>query len=205
MKTKKKIIIYVIIAIIISFLAWMYSAGYVPFIGNMIATDKINSYNREVYNASDEIKIGYDFYNMGDYNGEGYLYNLNSDRIVDFNLYENAGDETPYKQDYQKIIDSLEEGIVFEDYHITCSIDADDYSNKYYKLVVFNLSNENILTEEESGEKPAEIVMQFINSMETQYNFTSVNVLYTDNNGEKQISLNGDIPISEEILIENTK
>ena len=202
---KKKITIGLIIIIPLIFLAWLYSVGYVPVIGNMIATEKINDYATEVYGNEEAIDVGYDFYNGGNYNTDGYSYDLNSNRIIDHNLYENAGEETPYKQDYQKIINSLEEGINFEDYHISCTIDADDYSQKYYKLIVYKMSNENILSENESLTKPAEIVMQFIDSMDIKYNFTSVNIEYSDNNGKKQISLSGDTAITEELLVQKTK
>ncbi len=202
---KKKNIMVIFITILIAFFAWAYSVGYVPVIGDIIATQKINDYIKEVYQIEENIDVGYDFYNMGNYNADGYLYDLNNNRIIDINLYENEGAETPYKQDYQKIIDELEEGVEFKDYYISCEIDADDYSNKYYKLVVYDLSNNNILSKEESLEVPAKIVYQFMNSMEIQYNFTSVNILYSDNNGEKQIIINGDTLITEEMLIQNTK
>ncbi|MFI3212882.1 MAG: hypothetical protein R3Y24_06020 [Eubacteriales bacterium] len=203
----KKAIVICSILIIIALIFWglLYSVGYIPIIGNMIATEKINDYATEVYGNDESIDVGYDFYNMGNYNTDEYSYILNIGRIIDHNLYENAGEETPYKQDYQKIIDMLEEGINFEDYSISCTIDADDYSRKYYTLVVYNLSNENVLSENESLTKPAEVVMQFVNSMDTKYNFTSVNVVYNDNNGKKQISLNGDTAITEDILVQSTK
>ena len=54
---------------------------------------------------------------------------------------------------------------------------ADDFYNKYYKLVVYKMSNDNILSESESFTKPAKIVMQFTESMEPKYNSTSVNIL----------------------------
>ncbi len=202
---KKKIIVGSLIILLLGFLGFFYSVGYIPIIGNIIATEKINAYAQEVYKNEQAIDVGFDFYNMGNYNSSGYSYILNSNRLIDSKLYENAGKETPYKQDYQKIIQNFDDGISFEDYHISCTIDADDYSNKYYKLVVYKMSNDNILSNSESLIKPAEIVMQFIESMEIKYNFTSVNILYSDNNGDKQILVNGDIPISKEILIDNTK
>ncbi len=202
---KKKIIIALPIIILLAFFSWLYSAGYVPIIGNIIAAQKINAYANSTYGNDEKIDIGYDFYNMGDYNGGGYAYILNSNLLIDYNLYENAGDETPYKQDYQKIIDSFEEGITFDDFSISCTIDADDYTNKYYKLTVYEIKNSNILNESESETKPAEIVMQFIGAMQTKYNFTSVNVSYSDNNGAKQITLVGSEPLTLDILIENTK
>ncbi len=202
---KKKIIIGLLIIIPLIFLSWLYSAGYVPIIGNMIATEKINDYATEVYGNEESIDVDYDFYNMGNYNADGYSYILTSDRIIDHNLYEDAGEQTPYKQDYQKIINTLGEGITFEDYYMSCTIDTDDYSQKYYTLVVYNLSNDNNLSENESLTKPAEVVMQFVDSMDIKYNFTSVNVVYNDNNGAKQISLSGDTAITKELLVQNTK
>lgn len=202
---KKKIVKGLIIILPLIYLGRLYMAGYVPIIGNMIATDKINDYATQIYSNEKPIDVGYDFYNMGNYNTDGYSYILNSNRIIDHKLYENFGEKTPYKQDYQKIIDTFEEGINFEDYSIGCTIDADDYSKKYYNLIAYDISNNNILNENESLIKPAEIVMEFIDSMETKYNFTSVNIVYNDNNGTKQISFSGDISITQELLVQNTK
>ena len=142
----------------------------------MIATEKINNYAKEVYGNTKKLKVGYDYYNMGNYNTDGFGYDLKDNVIFDYNLFENAGTTIPYKQDYQKIINSFEESISFEDFSIECTIDADNYDNKYYKLVVYKMSNTNILSESESLTIPAEITMQFIESMEIQYNFTSVNI-----------------------------
>ncbi len=68
-----------------------------------------------------------------------------------------------------------------------------------------NNKNSNILSKSESQTKPAEIVMQFINAIQTKYNFTSVNVYYSDNNGAKQVLVNGSEPLTLDMLIENTK
>ncbi len=201
---KKKIIALSII-ILLAFFGWLYSAGYIPVIGNSIATQKINDYAKETYGNDEKIDVNYDFYNMGNYNGGGFAYILNDNLLIDYKLYENAGDETPYKQDYHKIIDGFEEGIAFNDFNISCTIDADDYSNKYYKLTVYELKNSNTLSEDESRTKPAEIIVQFIGEMQTKYNFTSVNVAYSDNNGAKQISINGSEPLTLDMLAQNTK
>ena len=67
------------------------------------------------------------------------------------------------------------------------------------------MGDTNRLSNDESIKRPAKIVMKFIKEMEIQYNFTSVVVHYTDNNGNYTISYDSKIPITEQILINNTK
>ncbi len=84
-------------------------------------------------------------------------------------------------------------------------VDGDDYSNKNYSLTVYDFTNDNILSEGESFELPAEILMEFISSMEVQYDFTNVYSWYTDNNGKKLVSWSGDAPVTQKALISHTK
>ncbi len=202
----KKIVLGLCLVLILCIGIFFYNVGYVPIIGGIIAEQKVNAYAKEVYDIDEKIEMGYNFYSMGNYNdGENFLYNLKENRIIDLQLYENNGSDTPYRQDYQKIIDGLEDGVSISDYYIGCSIDADDFSKKYYKLIIYDMTNGNALSEAESLTKPAEIVMEFIEAMETPYNFTSANVSYRDNNANYNISFEGVIPLTTELLIENTK
>ena len=203
---KNKFIIRLVFFMILLISVCCYIVGYIPLIGKVIAENKINDYVKNIYGEDKHITMNYDFYNMGNYSGgEYYIYDLRSNEIIDLQLYENAKGATLYKQDYQKIIKNLGAGIYIKDFYISCRIDANDFSKKYYRLTIYDMGDTNTLSNDESIKRPAKIVMKFIKQMEIQYNFTSVVVHYTDNNGNYTISYDSKIPITEQILINNTK
>ena len=145
----------------------LYSVGYIPIIGNIIAENKINAYASETYDTTETIETNFDFYCFGAYSSdEGYLYDINTNLITDLNRYENAGTDTPYKQDYQKIISTLGKDISMEEYYISYTVDADDFSREFYKLTIYKLESAEDLTVEESHKNPAKIIIEFIDYME---------------------------------------
>ncbi|EDL66172.1 YfjL-like protein [Bacillus sp. SG-1] len=209
---KKRIFIIIILTLIFSFLIIFYSLfNGIPF-GGYIAKAKITDYVEQVYGFDESISKPQ--FNLKNSAYEVYIpqlenrfsYDLFKKRIIDEKLVNKVNNE--FKDDYNKLKNSYEGNIELPDASLFSSILANgEYSNDievYQKLYLLGIINRKKITSKESIKMPAKLTKEIIDSLGESYNITSLQVIYTDLNGQYEITLDDKKAISIETLSRNT-
>lgn len=198
MKIKKRINTakLCIAVIIIGFVIWLFNRiGYVPIIGNIIAEKKLNEYSNTLEGNSSRIDTKYDSYNniyqsIND-NNSILSYRLQSNTIFDETVSNKV--ELVAREQYNTIKKEFSQNLSFPyGIGVWTEFDGDDYSKKCQRLYLMGVFNVESISEEESQKMPATIAQQFIGLMGENYNFTGIQFIYYDKNGDYTIEIPSD-------------
>ncbi len=171
----------------------MYSTGYLPIIGNIIAEKKLSEYATIQKGSSQKVETKHDWYNAKYQSFRGSLsYRLKNNTIFDEKVSRELN--LVGSKQYSKIKGEFSENLSFPSgIYIWTELNADDYSLKSQRLYLLGVYNTEDISEEESQKMCATIADKFINLMGEDYNFTGIQIIYYDKNGgyESEISSNG--------------
>ncbi|WP_226673506.1 hypothetical protein [Rossellomorea aquimaris] len=209
---KKRMILITMILIFSFLLLSLYSFfNGIPF-GRYIAKAKINDYVEQVYSLKEGIpKPQFNFKNS---TYDVYLpqlesqfsYDLSHNLIIDEKLVEEKNND--FQGDYSRLKHSYGETIELPDAYLFSSVSADgEYSKNipmYQKIYLLGIINREEIDSEESSNMPAKLTKEIIEGLGEHYNITSLQVIYTDLNGQYEITLDSKKPISIKTLSKNT-
>ncbi|KPL57744.1 YfjL-like protein [Rossellomorea vietnamensis] len=209
----KKRIFQIILTLIFSFLLISIYSLFkgIPF-GSYIAKAKITDYVEQVYGINKSVSKPQ--FNFEDSSYEVYLpqlgsqfsYDLLHNLIVDEKLANELNNE--FQSDYNKLKDSYRDNIELPDAHLFSSVLADgEYSKNmslYQKIYLLGIINREKITSEDSSKTAATLTKEIIEGLGENYNITSLQVIYTDLNGQYEITLDSKKPISIKTLGKNT-
>lgn len=184
------------LCILISILAvlsyFMYSIGYLPIIGNIIAEKKLSDYATIQKGNVQKVETKYDWYNAKYQSFRRSLsYRLQNNTIFDEKVSREVN--LLASKQYSKIKGEFSENLSFPSgIDVWTELNADDYSLKSQRLYLLGVYNTEDISEEESEKMCAIIADKFINLMGEDYNFTGIQIIYYDKNGgyESAISSN---------------
>jgi hypothetical protein len=205
LQKRKRILIIILVIFLIGSFAIFKLTGYIPLIGKMIAENKVNDYIKSTYGNTENVDLQFDLYNFGGYKSEDYIYDINNKILFDANMVE--ADMGKNEKACQKVFSMLNPNMTFGSYHIVEYIDGSDFSKQYHRISIHSLYNLEEISEDNSFIRPAEIIMDFIDEMGSDYNFTGIYLNYYDKNGYYKVS----VPyvdkktITYDMLIENTE
>lgn len=184
----KKVGLYVGIVFMALLISVFLFSGYIPFVGKIIAENKIKSYLKNTSGSYEKVNMSFDSYDFINYKGGGYYYNIRNNLIIDGNKSEAYRAKSEH--DIGKATQMFPQSITFNDYHITTYIDGSDFSKHYDHLIIYAVWNDENITAEESKDRATEIIMNVLNSEDlSQYNFTGLYVNYHDRHGYYKISV----------------
>ncbi|PFA69761.1 hypothetical protein CN378_03055 [Bacillus sp. AFS015802] len=209
----KKRIFNMLMLLIFSFLIILIYSIFkgIPF-GSYIAKAKITDYVEQVYGFNESVPKPP--FNIEDSSYEVYLpqlgsrfsYDLLHNLIVDEKLANEVNDE--FQDDYNTIKDSYRDNIELPDAFLFSSVLANgEYSKNipvYQKIYLLGIINRKKISSEESSKMPATLTKEIIEGLGENYNITSLQVIYTDLNGQYEITLDNKKPISIKTLSKNT-
>lgn len=183
----------------------------IPF-GGYIAKAKITDYVEQVYGFDESVSKPQ--FNLKNSAYEVYIpqldnrfsYDLFKKCIFDEKLVNKVNNE--FKDDYNKLKNSYEGNIELPDASLFSSILANgEYSKDislYQKIYLLGIINREKIASEESIKMPAKLTKEIIDSLGESYNITSLQVIYTDLNGQYEINLDDKKSITIGTLIRNT-
>lgn len=193
-KIRKRIIKLCILISILGVLSYlMYSIGYLPIIGNIIAEKKLSDYATIQKGSVQKVETKHDWYNAKYQSFRGSLsYRMQNNTIFDKKVSNEVKLEA--KKQYNLIKGEFSENLSFPSgIDVWTELNADNYSLKSQRLYLLGVYNTEDISEEESKKMCATIADKFINLMGEDYNFTGIQIIYYDKNGgyESSISSNG--------------
>ncbi|WP_064093970.1 YfjL-like protein [Rossellomorea aquimaris] len=210
----KKRIFKIIITLIFSFLLIFFYSIFngIPF-GSYIAKAKITDYVEQVYDFNESIPEPQ--YNIENSSYEVYLpqlgnefsYDLLNNLIIDKKLVNDINNKFQY--DYNKLKNSYVDNIELPpSAGLYSSVFANGEYSKgislYQKIYLLGIINREKIASEDSIKMPAKLTKEIIDSLRGNYNITSLQVLYTDLNGQYEITVDHKKSISIETLGKNT-
>ncbi|WP_078379931.1 YfjL-like protein [Sutcliffiella halmapala] len=209
----KKRIFKIFIALVFSFLLLFFYSLFngIPF-GSYIAKAKITDYVEQVYGFDEGIPKPQFNYKESSYEvnlpqlGNEFSYHLSSNLIFD----EKLGNEinSQFQIDYDKLKNSYVENIELPSAFLFSTVLANgEYSKNiqlHQKIYLLGIINREKIAPEDSIKLPANLTKELIDSLGERYNITSLQVLYTDLNGQYEITLNDNKSISVDKLRKNT-
>lgn len=185
----------------------MYSIGYLPIIGNVIAEKKLSNYITIQNGNVQKVATKYDWYNAKYRSSTGDLsYRLQNNTIFDEKVSREVN--SLVSKQYSKIKGEFSENLSFlSEIDVWTELNADDYSLKSQRLYLLGVYNTEDISEEESKKMCASIADKFINLMGEDYNFTGIQIIYYDKNGayESAISSNGFKKLEYDEILSKTK
>ncbi len=210
-KLRGKIIgVFLIMLILAAVVSFCYRIGFCPFLGKIIAEDKLAAYAKVQMQSTAPIQVKYNWYN-GRYicssDNESVLsYRLQNNTIYDesANMQVNA----EVKEFYKNVVKQFPVGLIFPE-HITMwsTINADNYAIKAQRLYLLEVYNVANLSDTESDKMPANIARDIIALMGEKYNITGIQLIYADQNGMYDIEISADSfqPLEYEQLLKATQ
>ncbi|OXS58160.1 hypothetical protein B0G93_11544 [Bacillus sp. V-88] len=209
----KKRIFYIILTLIFTFLLIsIYSLfNGIPF-GSYIAKAKITDYVKQVYSFNESVpKPQFNIKNSS-YEvhlpqlGNQFSYDLSSNLIIDEKLGTEMNDT--FQGDYNKLKNSYSENIELPPGFLFSSVLANgEYSKNmslHQKMYLLGIINHKKIASEDSSNMPAILTKEIIDRLGENYNITSLQVIYTDLNGQYEITLDSKRSISVEALKKKT-
>lgn len=197
----------ILISIFVVLFYFMYSIGYLPIIGNVIAEKKLSNYITIQNGKVQKVKTKYDWYNAKYQSSKGNLsYILQNNTIFDEKVSREVN--LLVSKQYSKIKGEFSENLSFpSEIEVWTELNADDYSLKSQRLYLLGVYNTEDISEEESEKICATIADKFINLMGKDYNFTGIQIIYYDKNGayESAISYNGFKKLEYDQILSKTK
>ncbi|WP_098439428.1 hypothetical protein [Bacillus sp. es.034] len=183
----------------------------IPF-GSYIAKAKITDYVKQVYGFNESVpKPQFNLKNSS-YEvhlpqlGNQFSYDLSNNLITDEKLGTEINDT--FQGDYNKLKNSYSENIELPTAFLFSSVLANgEYSKNmslYQKIYLLRIINRETISSEDSSKMPAILTNEVIDRLGENYNITSLQVIYTDLNGQYEITLDGKKPISVKTLEKNT-
>ncbi|HKM39488.1 MAG TPA: hypothetical protein VJ036_04380 [bacterium] len=198
-----------LIVVMVTFAALNHKIGYCPFLGKIIAKNKLTAYAQIQGWDRDQVQVQYDWYNgsyVGSFGDRQLSYKLQNNAIYDeeANTRENAALE----ELYAPIRDQFPNTVTFPEHAFLWSmVNADDYTSRAQRLYLLGVYNTAAMTADESTKMPAAIAMEFIVGMGDNFNITGIQLIYADRNGMYDIEIRGDTfqPLEYEQLLAATK
>ncbi|MCA1057530.1 hypothetical protein LCL96_01190 [Rossellomorea aquimaris] len=183
----------------------------IPF-GSYIAKAKITEYVEQVYRFNEGIpKPQFTIVNST-YDvflpelGSRFSYDLSHNLIIDEKLVNEMDNE--FQGDYNKFKHSFGDSIELPDASLFSSVLANGKYSKeitlYQKMYLLGMINREKIDPEDSSKMPAKLTKDIIDRLGENYNITSLQVLYTDLNGQYEITLDDKKSISMKTLGKNT-
>lgn len=209
---KKLIFNFIFIFIFTFLLISIYSFfNGIPF-GSYIAKAKITDYVKQVYGFNESVpKPQFNLKNSS-YEvhlpqlGNHFSYDLSSNLITDEKLVAEINDT--FQGHYNKLINSYSGNIEWPPGFLFSSVLANgEYSKNmslYQKMYLLGIINRKKITSEDSSKMPSILTKEIIDRLGESYNITSLQVIYTDLNGQYEITLDGKKSISVETLKKKT-
>lgn len=210
-KHKRKIVGLIFTGIVLTLVtSFLYRIGFIPFVGKVIAENKIKAYAKVQLNKTEPIKMKYDWYNgiyvCSPHSGFALSYQLKNNTIFD-GAANNQANADLIKV-YKGITDKFPANITFpEGVYIWSTVNADDYDIKAQRLYLLEVYNTADLTETDSHKMPASIGADFIAFLGSDYNITGIQLIYADRNGMSDIEISADTfqSLEYEQLLKATK
>lgn len=209
----KKRIFKIIITIIFSFfLILIYSLfNGIPF-GSYIAKAKITDYVEQVYGLDEGVPKPQFNYKESSYDvnlpqlGNEFSYDLSSNQIYDEKLIDEINSQ--FQIDYDELRNSYLDNIELPNAFLFSTVLANgEYSKNiqlHQKIYLLGMINREKVAPEDSIKFPAKITKEIIVGLGERYNITSLQVIYTDLNGQYEIVLDDNKTVSVEALRKNT-
>lgn len=207
MKKRYAILSLLLVLLFLFIPSAFYRFEYCPVIGKMIAKNKLQKYVDTQMENPPSLKVYFDWYNgnyKADFGEHDFLnYSLRENTINDSSIGDREADMLRGLLPDRFVL--FTETMAAPDIWVWTTIDADDYTKQWWHLMLYNIYNTENLSTEESIERPADIAMDLISSLGSNYNFTSIQIHYLDKNGIYDTILHGKEPLTHEKLVEATE
>ncbi len=205
--TKRKIVLSCI-AIILLFIVYQILSVFIW--GVSIAERELSKYAKEVLKLNEKIECRYDWYNnrYAALNELGFTldYRKQNNTILDETFSQKESEKANY--DYNALIAKMPDNLTLPtNIMVWTEISADNYNVKAQRLYLLSIFNTEDISEQDSLLMPADIAMDVISELGESYNFTGIQAIYFDKNGQFEIVIpTGSLePITVEKLLKNTK
>lgn len=211
MKTKKVTtigkIVLSCIAIILVFTA--YQIGSVSIYGVAIAEKELSKYAKEELKLNEQIDCKYDWRDDKYLarNNLGFALEYRRQNNTIYNELSSQKELEKASTDYHVLIGKMPDHLTFPKYiTVWTEISAEDYDTKAQRLYILGIYNTKDISKQDSLLRPAYIVMDVISELGESYNFTGVQAIYFDKNGQFEIVFPADSfePITVEKLLSHT-
>lgn len=180
---KKRIIILAVFLLLLNIVSiGLYlTSGYVPILGAQIANRKLSSY------IGESVRTHYEWTHSNNYSttladGTTVRYDLDSNTLFDPKLSNDFKRIANIR--YSEIMDDFPVFMEFpESLEVNTWIDADHYNPKIQSFDLRVIYNPVRLSALESAGMPAKLAMDLMDYMGSDYNVTSIHLIYADQNG----------------------
>lgn len=193
----------ILVAIGITVIAWL-CLFYIDkvILGEIKASRIVNAYETEHNRYPEEIRMKYDWYSGGGYISANYRYNSEKDIIFDEEYNELW---RPYFDiQMEEVQRNLEYNYIMKDYGIAFYFDGTDTITRYDDLFIYGIYNTQPVEEAYRMEKGAEIIMDIISEIGSNYHFCGVHIDYYDLDGVYRFAVPlGKAAVTKEMLMES--
>lgn len=187
-----------------------YQIGFCPFLGKIIAGNKLAAYANTQMQRTDPVKAQFDWYNGR------YVCSFNDDSVLSYRLQNNTiHDEAAnirlnakVREIYKGIMSQFPDNLTFPEHIMVWStVNADDYAIKAERLYLLGVYNTDNLSDSESHDMPAKIAIDSITLMGDNFNITGIQLIYADRNGMYDIEIRADSfqPLTQQQLLAATQ